>query len=206
MPAESQVRLLRVLESGELTRVGGEAPLDVDVRVVAATNRSPRAAIDEGKLREDLYYRLNVLSIDLPPLRNRGEDIGLLVQHVLHELNEKGAADKRIDPSALDALADYSWPGNVRELRNVVRSAFIMADETIDVDDLPQEITGDRPAGRGAAPELAAAGATLADVEKKLILATLDECDGNRTRTAEALGISVKTLYNRLKAYDEQEG
>ena len=208
MAPESQVRLLRVCESAEMTSVGGEKPIEVDVRVLAATNQSLREALDQGKLREDLYYRLNVFPIHLPPLRHRGSDIGLLAQHLLQELNRDQKQDKRFAGEAIEVLTEYSWPGNVRELMNVVHSAFILADRSIEVEDLPAEVvSGHRagtPGGRGAGPG-ARPGTTIAEVERQLIDATLDYCDGNRTRAAEMLGISVKTLYNRLKEYAEPD-
>jgi DNA-binding NtrC family response regulator len=205
MPPSAQVRLLRVLESGEMMRVGGEAAVEVDVRVVTATNQSPRAAIDDGKLREDLFYRINVFSIDVPPLRERGDDVALLAQHFLEELNENADENKEITDDALEALGAHSWPGNVRELKNVVRSAYILADDAVRAADLAPEVTSRRPVTETDDALQVPPGTPLAEAEKRLILATLEQCDGNRTQTAKQLGISVKTLYNRLKAYDEQE-
>jgi DNA-binding NtrC family response regulator len=205
MPADAQVRLLRVLESGELTRVGGETPIEVDARVVAATNRDPRAAVSESRLREDLYYRINVFSIDVPPLRRRDDDIELLARHFLEELDGDADPQTELTAEALDALAAYPWPGNVRELKNVVRSAHILADGMIGVADLPAEVTGGKVEVPSGGRVHLAPGTPLAKAEKQLILATLEDCDGNRTRAAKKLGISVKTLYNRLKAYEEQD-
>jgi DNA-binding NtrC family response regulator len=205
MAPDSQVRLLRVLESGEMTRVGGERAIPVDVRVVTATNKAPRQAIEEDKLREDLYYRIKVFSIDLPPLRQRGEDISLLARHFLQELNRDARQQKEISDDAIAVLAEHSWPGNVRELKNVVRSAYILADDVIDADDLPPEVTsGHTPSHTGGRLQMSP-GTPLAEAERQLIMATLEQCEGNRTRAAEKLGISVKTLYNRLKAYEEEE-
>jgi len=205
MPMESQVRLLRVLESGEMTRVGGEKAVGVDVRVVAATNRPPREALEAGKLREDLYYRIKVFSIDVPPLRSREGDVELLARHFLQQLNHEAQLDKELSKDALAALAEHDWPGNVRELKNVVRSAFILADDEIQATDLPAEVTsGHLPMRSGHRVELSA-GTSIAEAERHLILATLEQCDGNRTRAAEKLGISVKTLYNRLKSYEEAQ-
>jgi len=204
MPADAQVRLLRVLESGELTRVGGETPIGVDARVVAATNRDPRAAVRGGKLREDLYYRINVFSIEVPPLRNRDEDLELLARHFLEELDGDADPHTELSAEALEALAAYPWPGNVRELKNVVRSAHILADGEIGVTDLPAEITGGKVEVPSGGRVQLSPGTPLAEAERQLIFATLEDCDGNRTRAAKKLGISVKTLYNRLKAYEEQ--
>jgi len=205
MPPDAQVRLLRVLESGEMTRVGGEKAVEVDVRVVAATNRQPLEAIEQDKLREDLYYRIKVFSIEVPALRNRGGDVELLAQHFLDILNADSRQDKALSDIAIESLRDYSWPGNVRELKNVLRSAYILGDDSIEDADLPAEVTSRRPRTVARDMVSVAPGTPLADVERELIMVTLDKCDGNRTLTAEKLGISVKTLYNRLKAYEEQE-
>ena len=203
MATDSQVRLLRVLETGELTRVGGEEEVKVDARVIAATNRPLEESLQQGKLRRDLYYRLKVFVIDVPLLRDRAEDIGMLARHFLHELNSEQQQDKRFSADALAALAGYDWPGNVRELKNVVRSAFILADGEIGVDVLPAEVCAHEAASRPVGPQFAP-GMSIAEAERNLILSTLEQCDGNRTRAAEVLGISVKTLYNRLKTYSDE--
>ena len=201
---DGKVKWLRVCESGEVTYVGGEKPIEIDARLIAATNQSPVEAIARGKLREDLYYRLKVFSIHVPPLRSRGDDIGLLAWQVLQELNRSAQQEKHFSEDVLEALMEYSWPGNVRELKNVVHSAFILADDTIGVEDLPAEVVSGHhpatPAGQGARP-----GTTVAEAERQIIDATLHYCDGNRKRAAEMLGISVKTLYNRLKDYAEAD-
>jgi len=214
MPPESQVKLLRVLESGRITRVGGEEPVEVDTRVIAATNRRVEEAVERGMLREDLYYRLKVFQIYVPPLRDRGADVELLAQYFLDESNQKDGAQKRFAPEALRALEQYHWPGNVRELKNVVlrelknvvRSAAILADEEIGVECLPSEVLRDdgmEPTGTAIRVSL---GSSIAEAEKRLILATLEHCEDNKTRTAEVLGISPKTLYNRLKEYEHDDG
>jgi len=236
MAPESQVRLLRVCESGEMTAVGGERPVEVDVRVITATNQSPVEAIARGKLREDLYYRLKVFSVHVPPLRERGDDISLLARHLLQELNRANQGnqgdqpEKHLGEEVMAALMQYPWPGNVRELKNVIHSAFILADDTIGMEDLPAEVVsgvgegagqaagrGDvrsdgQGAGHGGRPGTdlvtdpgSRPGTTIADAERQLIDATLEHCAGNRTRAAEMLGISVKTLYNRLKFYAEHD-
>jgi two-component system response regulator AtoC len=200
MPVELQVKLLRVLESGSFMRVGSDRELASDVRVIAATNRVPQEAVAEGKLREDLLYRLQVFPLQLPPLRERGDDVVLLAQHFLGELNRDENGVKRFAPDALERLKACRWPGNVRELRNVVQRAFIMADEIIEADGLPADPVGvaDSPTG----PQMTVrVGSRIADVERRLILATLDECGGAKEKTAELLGISLKTLYNRLRDY-----
>ncbi len=202
MPAELQVRLLRVLETGTLTRVGGTETLKVDVRVIAASNRRPEEAVAAGKLREDLLYRLNVFPITLPPLRERADDVELLASHFLAELNRQERTEKRCTAPALVRLRGHSWPGNVRELRNVVQRAFIVSDETIGADALPLKaavaaVGGEVEPGR----LLFRPGTPIADVEKALIVATLEHFDQDKKKTAEALGISLKTLYNRLNEY-----
>jgi two-component system response regulator AtoC len=209
MPLDLQVKLLRVLETGAFMRVGSDELYETDVRIVAATNRQPLEAVQQGKLREDLYYRLNVFQILLPPLRERLEDIGLLAPHFLQGITALEGTTKRFAPAAIERLKQYHWPGNVRELRNVVQRATIMSDgAVIDQVQLPDE-AGPVPRGAGAGPPPADDGPTLrvrigssiAEVEKQLILATLAHCGGIRERTADVLGISLKTLYNRLREY-----
>jgi DNA-binding NtrC family response regulator len=202
MSAELQVKLLRVLETGSFTRVGGSEAMRVDTRVIAATNRDPAEAVASGKLREDLLYRLNVFPIQLPALRERADDIGLLTQHFLDALNGQEGTAKRFSTAALDRLRRYSWPGNVRELKNVVQRAYILAEDEIGVDELP--LGGrEKPAGDGV---LVSVGTSLADAERRLILATLERLDGDKRRAAEILGISLKTLYNRVNQYDSKVG
>ena len=144
MPAELQVKLLRVLETGTVMRIGGEKAIGVDVRVIAATNRVPEQAVQEGRLREDLWYRLNVFPIGLPPLRERAGDIEVLAEHFLAELNAAGQTHKRWSAGARAALQRYAWPGNVRELKNLVHRAYILAEEEIGAQCLPAEVRGRR--------------------------------------------------------------
>jgi two-component system response regulator AtoC len=200
MPLELQVKLLRVLESGTFSRVGSDEMLEADVRIIAASNRMPMDAVASGKLREDLHYRLEVFPLHLPSLRDRREDIEILANYFLAELNRTEDSAKRFLPDAIDVLRSYSWPGNVRELRNVVQRSYIMAeDDTIDSRDLPQDLG---PQKQDIGPYLSVAvGATIADVERRLIFATLDQCGGTKEKAAEMLGISLKTLYNRLREY-----
>jgi DNA-binding NtrC family response regulator len=200
MPLELQVKLLRVLETGTLNRVGGSEAIRLDVRTIAATNRRPEEAVGSGRIREDLLYRLNVFPIELPPLRERGEDVVLLAQHFLELLNRQEGADKRFAPAALERLRRHRWPGNVRELRNVVQRAFILAEDEIDLDTLP---LGAAERALGAAGVLVPVGTSLAEAERRLIRATLDSFEGDKRRTAEVLGISLKTLYNRLNVYNQ---
>jgi DNA-binding NtrC family response regulator len=202
MPLELQVKLLRVLETASLMRVGGDTQVPVDVRIIAATNREPEAAVEDGKLRIDLLYRLNVFPVVLPPLREREGDVELLVEEFLRRLNEGEEVRRRISPEALEELTRHDWPGNVRELKNVVERAFILSDEIIGRQALPSEITGE---AKSEGPVLRVrVGSTVAEVERRLILATLDRCGGNKTEAAEILGLSVKTIYNRTKEYDAE--
>jgi two-component system response regulator AtoC len=198
MPIELQVKLLRVLETGALNRIGGDQPVDVDVRVIAATNRDPQKAVQEGKLREDLLYRLQVFPIHMPPLRERSDDIQLLAEHFLSQLNERQGTQKRFTDETMDRLRTHTWPGNVRELKNVVHRAFIMADQEITPRCLPREVGGESGFQRSLHFQV---GSSIEDVEKRLIMATLDAYAGNKRKTADVLGVSLKTLYNRLNTY-----
>ncbi len=203
MSPELQVKLLRVLESGHFMRVGGNDPITADVRIIAATNRDPVEAVKSGALREDLYYRLNVFAISLPPLRERGADIQLLAQHFLDEQNASAGTQKRWTPQALKALGERPWRGNVRELHNAVQQAYILADREIGEDVLGAY----EPINGRSAPTCehgtlkVSVGSEIAAVEKQLILATLDHYDGDKRQAAHTLGISLKTLYNRLAVY-----
>ncbi len=202
MPIELQVKLLRVLETSTVERIGGERLIPVDVRVIAATNRRPEDAVSEGKLREDLLYRLKVFPIQLPPLRDRSEDIELLADHFLEALNQGAGTNKRFGRASKERFRAYSWPGNVRELKNVVHGAFILADEEIGPESLPPEMTGIQPE---IGPRLQLkVGISVAEAERRLLFATLREHKGDKRKTAEVLGISLKTLYNRLNAYKAQ--
>lgn len=201
MDSGQQVKLLRALETGCIRTVGGTQDLSVDVRVIAATNRDPDEAMDEGLLREDLYYRLCAFPIRLPPLRNRGSDVLLLASHFLRELGDEHGREVRLSDEASDRLRIHDWPGNVRELKNAMTRAFIMADDVIEAEDLPQAILDpNEPSGDLLRVRV---GESIAEAEKKLIFATLQHNDGDKTQTARELGISVKTLYNRLKSYED---
>jgi DNA-binding NtrC family response regulator len=206
MPLELQVKLLRVLETGEVLRIGGDQPVQADVRVVAASNRSPAQAVAEGRLREDLFYRLNVFPIALPPLRERTGDITLLAQHFLGALNETEGTRKRFSADALQRLERHDWPGNVRELKNVIQRAYIMADQEIGVATLPPELGAPTLSAGGTTDGSSAlkVGSSLSDAERHLILATLEHYQGDKKKTAEVLGISLKTLYNRLNVYKRE--
>lgn len=196
MPMELQVKLLRVLETSKVTRIGGNEPITVDVRVLAATNRRPEEAVSKGKLREDLLYRLNVFPIQLPALRDRKEDVELLAEHFLQLLNREHDTKKEFTRPAVARLKSHNWPGNVRELKNLVHRAFILADEHIGLDSLPLGVQETQGSNLNVK-----VGTSLGEAERRLILATLEECDGDKKKAAEILGISLKTLYNRLNEY-----
>jgi DNA-binding NtrC family response regulator len=203
MKVELQAKLLRVIEERKLRRVGGSVELPLNVRVLAASNRPLDRAIKEGRLREDLYYRLNVFSIDLPPLRDRQEDIPLLVDSFIREFAEQsGKAIGDADNDCLQALKSHPWPGNVRQLRNVIERAVIVGrPPLLTLGDLPAEI---KPS-HGEGSMQIRLGSTLDDVERELIAKTIEFTGGNKTRAAEVLGVSLKTLYNRLERYDRKE-
>lgn len=201
-----QAKLLRVLEDKLVRPLGAEKSQRVDVRVVAATSRDLKKEVEAGRFRADLYFRLNVVSIHLPPLRERREDIPLLVRHFLARISERlGAPSLKLTPEALAALEAYSFPGNVRELENALERAAVLASgSTITLADLPPEIRVAAGAGtgtRGTQRIVFPVGVTLAAAEKELILTTLKAFGGNRRRTAEVLGISERNLRNKLKQY-----
>ncbi len=201
MPIELQVKLLRTLETGTIRRIGANRNIEVDVRVVAATNRDPEGAVASGNLREDLLYRLNVFPIALPPLRERGSDVALIATHVLKSLNRDAGTSKTLRHDALEALSGYSWPGNVRELKNLIERAFILATDEIGPEMLPFAAErGSKPATSGQTFTVRV-GMSIASAERSLIEATLEQTQGDQKRAARLLGISLKTLYNRLNAY-----
>ena len=200
MPPELQVKLLRVLESSTFMRVGSVREIENNVRVIAATNRIPEAAVADGKLREDLLYRLQVFPLSLPPLRQREQDVALLANAYLDELNLAECSAKTFAPDALVLLQNYHWPGNVRELRNAIHRAYILADDQIDAKSFAlQPEKSDQTAGPFLQVRV---GSTVAEMERRLILATLEQCQGAKEKAADMLGVSLKTLYNRLREYD----
>ena len=192
--ANTQIHLLRVLEEKKITRVGGNEEIDVDVRVIAATNRNLKASIKQGRFREDLYYRLNVVAIDLPPLKDRMEDILPLAEHFLKKYAEEN--NKRIKSFSDDVvkfMLNYSWPGNVRELENMIERGVILSKNTaITLGELPQDIIHPTPV----------AGKTVEAVTRNHIINVLEETKGNITKAANILGIRRMTLYNKLKKYN----
>jgi two-component system response regulator AtoC len=198
MPLELQVKLLRVLETGTFARVGSTQTLEADVRVIAASNRPPETAVAAGKLREDLFYRLNVFPILLPPLRERATDIGLLAEHFLVEVCQTEGVTKRLSREAIAKLERYRWPGNVRELRNVIERATILAPGPfIEPQHLPPALV-DEPQSTHPPQVALAPGTTVEEAERRLIMMTLEHTRDNKTRAAEILGISLKTLHNKL--------
>jgi DNA-binding NtrC family response regulator len=217
MPLELQVRLLRVLETGTVMRVGTSRLVETDVRIIAATNRDPREAVRAGKLREDLYHRLNVFPLEIAPLRERTEDIEPIANHFLEEMNEACGTRKRFAPGAVARMKVHPWPGNVRELKNYIHRVFIMAgDEGLpgpeaSSESLARSATPTNGAVSALAPSTAAPaitvplGTPLSVAARELILSTLQHCGGERKRTAEMLGICTKTLYNRLREYGIRE-
>jgi len=206
MPPELQVKLLRALEGGEFHRIGGEDPVTVNVRTLAATNRDVGEAVAEGRLRKDLYYRLKVLHLPLPPLRDRGGDVVLLAEAFLEEIAVEEEGPKSFADETIARLKAYPWPGNVRELRNAVHSAYLLSEgRVIGPDSLPHEVLrGDVELEHLQGPVVRVPlGTSIREAERRLILSTLNQMKGNRTRTAKTLGISAKTLYTRLNSYKE---
>jgi len=202
-----QVKLLRVLETGRFCRVGGDQEVEFKVRVVCATNKCPDQAVKAGTLRSDLLYRLSVIPIELPALRDRGGDIDLLAQLFLDQLNADSGTSKAFSEASRQFLHDYSWPGNVRELKNLVQRAFLLADGALDLGAAKSMSNAAGPSATVVAPlamedrVVVPLGTSLAESERSLICATLQRCGGNKTRAAEVLGVSLKTLYNRLHEY-----
>ncbi len=200
-----QVKILRVLQEKKFERVGGEETVEVDVRIISATNRDLKKEIAEGRFREDLFYRLNVVNIHMPPLRERRDDIPLLVAAFLKEFaEENGRKIDGIEPRARSALYSYPWPGNVRELRNCIESAVVMSKgPVITCDDLPPTI---RSGAEDANFIKISLGSSMADAEKEIIRGTLNHLRGNKSRTAEVLGIGRKTLHRKINEYRIEEG
>jgi len=205
MPAPTQAKLLRVLEDHKIRRLGSKVETPVDVRVLAATNKNPEQAVADGHLRQDLYFRLNVFHIHLPPLREHKEDLALLIEHLLAEISEKhGKKVSSVGADVMELFRSYPWPGNVRELRNVLERSAIASDRGV--------ITRTHlPSDFGHAPAVSAGGlggirfpvgTTVDEAERELILQTLSATSQNKTRAAELLGISLKTLHNKLKEYE----
>jgi two-component system response regulator HydG len=203
LPLEQQVALLRVLESKKVTRVGGGREIPLDARIIAATNKDLKTLVADGKFREDLYFRLAVVPIHIPPLRERRDDIPLLAEHFLLHYQEQYGSPTSVSNEVLERLQAFNWPGNVRELKHVLlRAALLNRDRQL-IDELPEgfdQLSNWQNDFTGLQP-----GLSISDVEKALIFKTLKHFDGKRKETAEALGISSKTLYNRLREYGADE-
>jgi len=205
IPVPTQIKLLRVLQEHELERVGGEKTIKVDVRIIAATNRDLMAAVREGRFREDLYYRLNVVNILIPPLRERREDIPELAAHFLKKFAK--ASGKRItgiEAAAMDALVRYEWPGNVRELENIIERAVVLENRgTVGLSSLPMNITGETGASSGISIPAGGGNLTevLEDIERQLIIKALDDNKGSQTAAASSLGLKRSTLRYKLEKY-----
>lgn len=207
LPAAAQAKLLRVLEDRRVVRLGSNEPLEVNVRLLAATNVDLQAEAAEGRFRLDLFYRLNVLSIALPPLRQRREDIPMLVNAFLDRFaHDNGVPARRVEPRVVNCLLAHDWPGNVRELKNLCERLAVMAkDETIRMGDLPAELRQGADTEAEVPDTSAFAGMALDQIEKAVILRTLEQTEGNRTQAAELLGISLRTLQRKLKEYGSED-
>jgi DNA-binding NtrC family response regulator len=211
LPHEMQAKLLRVLEQQEFMRVGGTDTIRVDIRVIAATNSDLEAAVEEGKFRNDLYYRLKVVTVRIPPLRERREDIPLLLKHFLEVYGEENQRKNlHFSAEAMRTLVQAPWEGNVRELRNLVESVAVLApQDEVRVEDLPEEYQGEPPPAEalamptapGSRVPLETEGLTMEEIERRAILNALEGTGGNRTRAASILGIGLRTLQRKLKEY-----
>ncbi len=207
LPLEAQAKLLRTVEERQVTRLGSNTPIQVNVRLLTATNVDLKKAVQDRRFREDLYYRLNVLNISLPPLRNRREDIPLLLRSFFDRFaKENHRPSKILSPEALTALTQYRWPGNVRELKNLTeRMAITAKNETITLQDLPSDVLAETSISQPVEDHLMAfTGLALEQVERLLIERALAQAQNNRTRAADQLGISLRTLQRKLKEYEEQ--
>ncbi|MDQ1558739.1 MAG: hypothetical protein QOD32_1799 [Pyrinomonadaceae bacterium] len=206
MPALLQAKLLRVLEERSVRRLGGSQEIPIDVRVLAATNREPHEAVRTGAFREDLLYRLNVISIELPPLRQRKEDLPLLTQHLVTQLSERHERPARhLSTAALEVLRSHHWPGNVRELRNVIeRAVIICSGESIERHHIAPYPLDQRARARVEDTITLPVGTPIEEMERQMILRTLQKTDNNKTRAAELLQISLKTLHNKLRLYRDR--
>ncbi|MBQ4132751.1 MAG: sigma-54-dependent Fis family transcriptional regulator [Desulfovibrionaceae bacterium] len=211
IPLSMQAKLLRAIQEREVHPLGRDSPVSVDVRLIAATNRNLEEEVRAGRFREDLYYRINVVSLELPPLRERRDDIPLLAQHFLKKFaGESGKAVHGFTPAAMDSLLRYSWPGNVRELENAVeRAVVLLVGEYVDERELPPQIAGGRKENGTNLPGGGAfslsPGETLHDVERAIILKTMQDTGQNKSEAAKRLGISRKTLHLKLQKYEEEE-
>ncbi len=204
MPLSTQVKLLRVLEYGEVFRVGSNEAVKVDVRLVAATNTDLERAVNEGRFRNDLFYRLNVIPVRLPPLRQRADDVPMLVEHFLERFRGSNGP-KHVARCALDALMRYDWPGNVRELENLIERAVILSEsDTISLEDLPEAVL--QGPGRRGTFTIDTPTMTLEELEREYILKVLHHTQWQKKRASEILGINASTLYRKLLSYGITDG
>ena len=200
MPMSLQVKLLRALQEHEVTPVGASVPVRFDARIIAATNKDLETEVSEGRFREDLFYRLNVVEIDVPPLRSRREDIPLLVKHfIFRSSRAQNADEKAVTKDALAALTSYSWPGNIRELENVIERVFILSEDEINVDSLPPKLQQADMSDSGHSIP------TLDEVERRYMMEILESVGDDKTEAANILGIDLSTLYRKLKRYDPKD-
>lgn len=204
VPLNMQSKLLRVLQEREVSRVGGTKPISVDVCVIAATNKDLKTACDAGEFREDLYFRLNVIPLHVPLLKDRNDDVPILVNHFLNKFSKEylDAEQKSVTPRAMSALRRYDWPGNVRQLENYLHRIFILSEnEAIDLEDLPPDISDGAPPPTDFQVEIPEQGVSLEDIMKEYIQVALAKTNGNQTKAAELLGISRRRLQNRIQNY-----
>lgn len=203
MPMSLQVYLLRVLETNRFSRVGGLGDIHADVRIIAATNRDPLLAVRSGHLREDLYYRLADIVLPLPPLRKRGRDVVILAQHFLDKLNERYQSNKRLAPNTERLLMSHTWPGNVRELRSAVQRAYLMSQGAI-IQVVPDTTRGVTIEESDTAIAFTV-GTTFAEMEEQALRKTLAYCNNDKSATARALGVSVRTVHNHLARMRQEQ-
>ena len=210
IPLNMQSKLLRVLQEREVSRVGGTKPIKVDVCVIAATNIDLKTACEEGEFREDLYFRLNVIPLHVPPLKDRKDDVPILVNHFLEKFSKEylDAEPKSVTLRAMSALRHYDWPGNVRQLENYLHRIFVLSEnEAIDLEDFPPDVSGGTVPLADFQVEIPEQGVSLEDIMKEYIQVALAKTNGNQTKAAELLGISRRRLQNRIQNYgiDSQE-
>ncbi|MFC1628815.1 sigma-54 interaction domain-containing protein, partial [Gemmatimonadota bacterium] len=206
LPLQMQVKILRVLQERTVDTIGADTAIEVDVRVIAATNQNLQLALEEGRFREDLYYRLSVVPVVIPPLRARQQDIPLLFDHFLRQsCRKQGRAMITVDPTVHERMLEYPWPGNVRELENLAERLVVMTDrDRIGLSDLPGTFSTPEPAAGRLVEGLLRAGTPLAEIEQEILSAALESNDWNQTRTARALGITRNTLIYRMRKYGLQ--
>jgi len=203
MPQSLQVKLLRALQEHEVTPVGSSDAMRFDARIIAATHRDLESETAEGRFREDLFYRLNVIEIMIPPLRARPEDIPLLVKHfVAKSARNQNVAEKSVTNDAMAALMNYDWPGNVRELENAIERAFILSNDSIGIESLPVKIKTSAD-GNFQTPDNEDVRPTLDELERRYVMETLRTTEGDKTKAANILGMDLSTLYRKLKRYEE---